>query len=108
MQSSCLCLGDCGFTGIMRQTYRLTAVRMLAAAPLLLLQEVQALAALGSHQNIVQYYSAWAEPDMQVRQGKAAAAAQRWHQGFWLLVACESHGCYLQHIPGFCRLPLGR
>jgi hypothetical protein len=30
------------------------------------LQEVQALAAVGAHPNIVQYYSAWAEPDMQV------------------------------------------
>lgn len=29
------------------------------------LQEVQALAAVGAHPNIVQYYSAWAEPDMQ-------------------------------------------
>jgi hypothetical protein len=33
---------------------------------LLALQEVQALAAVGAHPNIVQYYSAWAEPDMQV------------------------------------------
>lgn len=30
-----------------------------------ILQEVQALAAVGAHPNIVQYYSAWAEPDMQ-------------------------------------------
>jgi hypothetical protein len=33
---------------------------------LMALQEVQALAAVGAHPNIVQYYSAWAEPDMQV------------------------------------------
>jgi hypothetical protein len=40
----------------------------LLLLPLLLLalQEVQALAAVGAHPNIVQYYSAWAEPDMQV------------------------------------------
>jgi hypothetical protein len=34
-----------------------------------LLQEVQALAAVGAHPNIVQYYSAWAEPDIQVCDG---------------------------------------
>lgn len=46
---------------------------LAAALPcVLLLQEVQALAAVGAHQNIVQYYSAWAEPDMQVRQATSA------------------------------------
>lgn len=38
-------------------------------APPLLAQEVQALAAVGAHPHIVQYYSAWAEPDMQVGRG---------------------------------------
>lgn len=37
------------------------------------LQEVQALAAVGAHQNIVQYYSAWAEPDMQVCSSSTAS-----------------------------------
>lgn len=49
------------------------------------LQEVQALAAVGAHPNIVQYYSAWAEPDMQGDQlyiqmelcGDSLAAATR-------------------------------
>lgn len=48
-------------------------------------QEVQALAAVGAHPNIVQYYSAWAEPDMQGDQlyiqmelcGDSLAAATR-------------------------------
>jgi ABC-type sulfate transport system permease subunit len=42
----------------------------------LALQEVQALAAVGAHPNIVQYYSAWAEPDMQVGLRLTAVAAE--------------------------------
>jgi serine/threonine protein kinase len=46
-------------------------------------QEVQAHAVVGAHPNIVQYYDAWAEPDMQVRgwggpgRGRLAGDAAR-------------------------------
>lgn len=78
----------------------------------LLLQEVQALAAVGAHQNIVQYYSAWAEPDMQVRSGTAArspgleaaadrADTQQAHGSCWgaVVAACvmTAHACLCVH-----------